>query len=508
MSQSPANIVQVFIEAAARHGDAVAFLHEKGAVSYTELLIQVKKTADGFLRDGIKKGDRALVFVPMSIDLYRIVLGLLYIGAVPVFLDEWVSRERLKACCSVVPCQALIADRKLLIASVFIRELRNIPIKILPGTGSVHESKNPPIQVNDDETALITFTTGSSGIPKAADRTHRFLYAQLQALKPLIDNDHHPCLTLLPIVVLLNLALGRTTLLPPRRFKIKKTSTFVLIADHIRQFRPAGIIASPSLVADIAQRMSGEDLSYVKQVITGGGPVFPDAAAVISKTFAAAEIKVVFGSTEAEPMSVIDGKEVADVNRQDILENGLPVGVPETRLFIIPFKDEPLPALSIQDLEALKLPGGEGGEIIVYGEHVLKSYINNEEVVKRQKISVGNEIWHRTGDMGRLGEDGRLFFLGRCHELIIRAGRAIYPLITCWRFTAETGIPSALVRRGEDLILLLEADPRQASIPTQILQDLGLEDVVIRFIDQIPRDPRHRTKVDYEKIHDWLDRHP
>ncbi|MGL5891956.1 MAG: AMP-binding protein, partial [Bacteroidia bacterium] len=83
------NITRHFFEAAEKHPENPAIIDRDGTVlSFGELAGEVKKAAAYYRSKGIGRGDRVLVFVPMSIPLYRCVLALFHIGAVAVFLDE------------------------------------------------------------------------------------------------------------------------------------------------------------------------------------------------------------------------------------------------------------------------------------------------------------------------------------------------------------------------------------------------------------------------------------
>ena len=99
MTHQHYNIIDLFTEAAQRTPDRIAIIESEKRISFSELDRQITATVAYFQAKGIRKGDRVLVFVPMSIDLYRIVLALFRMGATAVFLDEWVSRERLNICC-------------------------------------------------------------------------------------------------------------------------------------------------------------------------------------------------------------------------------------------------------------------------------------------------------------------------------------------------------------------------------------------------------------------------
>ena len=71
-----------------------------------------------------------MIFVPMSIDLYRIVLAIFSMGATAVFLDEWVNKNRLEICCQLADCNGFIGTSKARLSGYFLQELRKIPIKL------------------------------------------------------------------------------------------------------------------------------------------------------------------------------------------------------------------------------------------------------------------------------------------------------------------------------------------------------------------------------------------
>ena len=118
----------------------------------------------------------------MGIDLYKIVLALFKIGATAVFLDEWVNKSRMELCCEVAQCNAFIGIFKARVLSIFSTELRKIPIKLGTQIPASKPAQTIIGEVNLTDIALITFTTGTTGKPKAAKRTHEFLQEQFNAL--------------------------------------------------------------------------------------------------------------------------------------------------------------------------------------------------------------------------------------------------------------------------------------------------------------------------------------
>ena len=83
------NISQLFFTAAEKYPQRIAIIYKNKEITFGQLSDEVQRTAAYFTQKGIRKGDRVLVFVPMSINLYRIVLALFSMGTTAVFLDDW-----------------------------------------------------------------------------------------------------------------------------------------------------------------------------------------------------------------------------------------------------------------------------------------------------------------------------------------------------------------------------------------------------------------------------------
>lgn len=511
------NIIDTFLKAAAESPERLALVQDGSSISYGQLCEEVKTAAAYYQSRGLKRGDMVLVFVPMSIPLYRVVLALFYLGAVPVFIDEWVSVARLRDCLKVVPCIGLIAKPTYLLLSFFIGPLRKIPVRISAKKCTQKQQIIlPPTAVSGSDTALVTFTTGSTGIPKAANRTHDFLYAQLAALQPLLQDVASPCMTLLPIVVLLHFASGKTAILPPARFKAGKPKTIRHLANPIAHNDTEAIIASPAIIAMLISTTGNlsnalrSAFTHIKTVITGGGPVYPALAKQMRETFGAATIKAVYGSTEAEPISHIDAAELAGASLDILLTKGLPVGAPDpfTEVAILKMDAE---VASLVDIDAFTFQlchPGTPGEVIVAGAHVLRHYINNPFAEAQTKMHIDGKIWHRTGDCGLLDDDGRLYLLGRCAERFIWNGRAYYPAIISYGLQVLAGITDSalLLKDGAPLLVLEQADKPALSTVKDSLASLHLIGAAILFIRKIPKDPRHQTKVDYAQLRQILAR--
>jgi acyl-coenzyme A synthetase/AMP-(fatty) acid ligase len=499
------NIVDHFFEAAKKYPNKPAIIYKDEKISFSEFEKQVTETSAYLMSKGIDKGDRVLIFVPMSIDLYRTVLAIFNIGATAVFLDEWVSIKRMEECCKVAQCKAFVGIFKAKVIAFFSSELRKIPIKL--GTNYTKSIVAPPIKrTNYSDTALITFTTGSTGTPKAAKRTHGFLNEQFNALLEKIDPSPDDIdMPVLPIVLLINLGAGCTSVIA--EFKASKPDSMNTqkISNQINEYKVTRLVSSPFFIKQLAkhQLTTKSSLPTVKKIFTGGAPVFPAEAELYNTAFPEAKVEIVYGSTEAEPISSIGVKELVK-EKENILKKGLKVGIPyrKAHVKIISIKKEAIACANEQELEQLVLPTEQIGEIIVSGPHVLTEYFNNQEALKQNKIFIGTTCWHRTGDSGYLDKDGVIYLTGRCATLIHRNNKVIAPFIYENYFQSLEGVEmGTLLEINDKLIAVIEL--KTGAIKNNIsdkIQNADVKPDEIQVITKIPRDPRHNSKIDYEKL--------
>jgi acyl-CoA synthetase (AMP-forming)/AMP-acid ligase II len=502
------NIVDLFSDAARNAPHKPAIIYRDRAVAFGDFENAVKETAVDFLGKGIRKGDRVLVLVPMSDDLYRIVLALFRIGAAAVFLDEWVSVKRLVACCRLAQCAAFIGTFKGRLLARLLPGLRSIPLHL--GLKYSHGRSIPAFpETGRDDIALITFTTGSTGIPKAAIRTHGLLFEQFQALIPLIDpGPDDVCMPVLPIVLLINLGAGVTSVIADFNGRKPDAMKPQKIADQIRRNKVGSIIASPFFVRQLSKYCQSNALvlSSVQKIYTGGAPVFPMEAKIYRNAFPEAQIGIVYGSTEAEPMSSIPADELIASE----MCRGLNVGKvePGTTVKIIRISDDSIAVVDDEALSSLEVAWGAIGEIIVSGKHVLRDYLHNPDALKRNKILVGTKCWHRTGDSGFRGDNGDLFLTGRCASLIRTPGGLLSTFLCENRFQAIGGVETGTVMMlGDRLTAIIElSDPSRRDTIRSLVAAMPEAFGDIVFMPKIPRDPRHNSKIDYEKLRTLLSR--
>lgn len=486
------NIVEILFANAEKHPEKTAIIHKKEKISYGNLAQAVKNYAQYFLSKGIKKGDNILVFVPMTIELYKILSAVFYIGATAVFVDAWADKNRLNQALTIVPCKAFIGCPKAFILKLMSKKIREVGINIIAGKIKNNGYNQEISPATPDTTALITFTTGSTGLPKAAKRTHEFLLEQHYVLKKhLAPQENDVDLASLPVFVLHNLACGTTSVIPD--FNPQKPADIEpqKILNDIKNNMVTTSVGSPRFYEKLAEY--GE-IRGLKRIFTGGAPVFPKSAKLLQEKFTDCKVEIVYGSTEAEPIASVSTKELLDFKGK--VQDGLFVGKPidDINIKIIKPSDKP-----VTDFESTWLSAGEIGEICVEGNHVLKEYYNSEEAQKFAKIRYNGQIWHRTGDAGYLDKDNNLFLLGRVKNRFEHNGAEIYVFPIENALLEIDGIEIATVLKIRNEIVIAAETAIAHSALEQTLKNRNF--VFDRLIiTKIPRDPRHNSKIDYDKL--------
>ena len=297
------NIVEILFENAQKFPNKLAIIHKNEKITYSKLAKDVKEYANYFLSKGLKKGDNVLIFVPMTIELYKILSAIFYIGATAVFVDAWADKNRLTQALTIVPCKAFIGCPKAFILKLLSKKVREVKLNFVSNhIGKSH--KQMEIEpATPETTALITFTTGSTGLPKAAKRTHEFLLEQHYILKKHLNPDINDVdLASLPIFVLHNLACGTTSVIPdfnpqkPADINPKK------ILKDIEQNKINTSVGSPRFYEKLAEY---SEVRGLERIFTGGAPVFPKSAKLLQEKFTGCNVEIVYGSTEAEPIASI-----------------------------------------------------------------------------------------------------------------------------------------------------------------------------------------------------------
>ena len=533
----PANIAGRLAGLAAAHSDRPAIIQGRGRrrreVSFGDLAQRVAGLGTKLRSRGLQPGDRALLFVPMSIDLYVSLLGVLHAGGVAVFVDAWAGRRRLEQAVAAAGPRAFIGSPRAHLLRLIVPSLRRVPVRLwsLGRLGEVGGEAGRAAEVRSDDHALVTFTTGTTGRPKAAARSHRFLWAQHQVLARhlgLRENDID--MPTLPVFVLNNLALGVTTVLPdfdPRR------PADIDPAGILDQMRDEGVTTtsgSPSIyqrLVEHLERHGDGGRIPVRVLFTGGAPVFPPLARRLVR-WTAGEVRVLYGSTEAEPIAEIGAEELVEA-ASDPGAMGVCAGepVPEVGWKIVRPVDGSIrlesAERSVQNngWQSLEVAPGETGELLVTGPHVLRGYLDDPTAEAASKVRDGDRVWHRTGD-GARWDGRRLWLMGRVSQRVRRQGSVWWSMAAESRaiavpgvaHAAYLGVPAEAEAPEDSAVLCLELESDGGSRAGAPVAELEAEvraaldpipvDRMLVF-DRLPRDPRHASKTDLGRLRELLE---
>jgi olefin beta-lactone synthetase len=517
------NIATILEEQARRCGDRPAIVERDRSITFAELDSAAAAAAGDLAAAGLRAGMRALVFSPMSIALYTTMIGLFRLRVTAVFVDPSAGRDRLDKCVTRVRPDAFVAVPRAHWLRLTSSAIRAIPIKAAIGgavpfaTTVARDQSRQRCGVDPcdaDTPAIITFTSGSTGEPKAAVRTHGFLVAQHRALVESLDlapGDVDLCT--LPIFLLANLASGVTSVIPDADLRSPAAIDPVPVDAQIRATQPTRTVASPAFLSRLVTYAAeaGRPLDTFRHVYTGGAPVFPWVLDAIASASPDASVVAVYGSTEAEPIAEIDRGAVTAADREAMARGaGLLVGQPTSSITLRILPDcwgTPVGPWTATDFERETLAAGAIGEIVVTGDHVLAGYLDgygDEET----KIRVDQRVWHRTGDAGYLDAEGRLWLLGRCSAKASDSAGVLYPFaVECAAGDVPGVVRTAFVMHRERRVLVAQIEGDASSIRRKLMDRLEwaqLADVV--FVPRIPLDRRHNAKVEYQTLMRMLER--
>jgi acyl-CoA synthetase (AMP-forming)/AMP-acid ligase II len=500
MIQSKYNITALLDDAAARQPNRPALVFGNQQISFIELLTQVKQCANLLASRGLKCGERVIIMIPMSPELYVALLAIIRCGAVAVFVDPWIPMRQIAAFSAFAKPAGFIGIPKshllrllnpglarVKISATTGPTLCGIPARFSLKAMAEQSTDMEPAPVSLDDSALITFTSGSSGIPKGANRTHGFLIAQHEALCQELDyREDDIDMPMFPVFALRNLAAGITSVIPEMDFQNVADVDPQIIQRQIKKNGVTLVTASPPFIDQLATLSAPPSL---RKILTGGAPVSAKQLKVWHTAFPAVQIDIIYGSTEAEPVAHISSHERLAAECSAGFCCGRPTDLLQTRIVEIRKG-----SIAPEELDALTLPRGKTGELLVAGKHVGRDYFNNPGAVRENKIMTSDgTCWHRMGDTGYFDADGRFFLTGRVHSTIVRNGNILHAQVVEAEVLKQ--IPAAkrvaALEQNGKLVVVVQGEPTEEPIDA---------DRIIFTDKPLPLDPRHKSKIDYSEL--------
>ncbi len=477
----------------------------------------------------LRKGDRVVLMIPISVRMYALAAACFAEGVVPVFIEPSMKRKNfLKSLAKVKPKAIFSVDRffrylwilpvleprlflPFLKIKFFTFEQSRFLVRSWAQVEVGADSKTGEIELAEMHPraeALITFTTGTTGHPKAADRCLEVLFFQREISRTIWTEAQADIeMSAFPLVVLNNLVHGVTTVLPMMNGPKVTDVSIESVARQIERHGVKRLIAPPSFLNKIfvEGRAYRDRFRSLECVLTGGAPTPHWLMRDTLIFFEWAKCFLVYGSTEAEPISHIRFDQVLNVSGRGYL-----VGTP-------------IPEISVRIVSAGELPDSvvppcKIGEILLSGPHVVRRYLFNDlENQTSKPVDRLGQIWHRTGDTGYLDGDGRLWICGRIKDRVKYLNTQLETYAVEHELENAIGSRVALVaperedekisvfaERSDNLLVQAERHQKLLSMLAESFGEEFLAESSIRFLAKLPVDTRHQWKIDRKALQDQV----
>ncbi len=516
------NIAARLADRAVRQGEAPAIIDTVRGVprvtTFAELDRASARGAALLQSLGARAGDAAVVLHPMSLELYAALIAVFRLGLTAVVPEPSASRGHVAAALGPLPIAGFIGSRRAHLLRLLHPGFRRARWAVsldgwLPGATSWQRAARvTPLEtlapVTTDTPALVTFTSGSTGVPKVAVRSHGFLLAQHDVLERSLQlRPGDVDLSTLPVFVLANLASGVTSVIPDADLRAPGQIAPAPVVEQARRHHVMRTAASPGLLGRLVDESERTRTHLPFRTIhVGGAPVFPPFLDRLAAAAPGAEVVSVYGSTEAEPIAEIERRAISAADRERMragggLVTGTPVPEIAVRILAGPWRPDSIGALSGAAFAARCAGAGTPGEIVVHGGHVLRGYLGGRGD-EETKFRVDSAVWHRTGDAGRLDLDGRLWLLGRCNAVIDDGAGVLHPFaVECAAVHVPGVARAACTQHDGRRLLLVQPSPGAAPDLAAVAATLAWARLhELREYPAIPVDRRHNAKVDYTAL--------
>lgn len=369
----------------------------QGILSYSELEIELKKTASALIKAGIKKDDYAVIVSSNNKGFVLLVLALWLIEAVPVPVNIRLNKKEIGELISIVGSGKILVHKELADKFNFNEQV----IFPLPEVEKEYVSTNSSNEIN--KTAVVIFTSGSTGTPKGVMLSFNNLISSFETgNKFLQQTTNDRWLASLPFYHIGGFSIITRTLLSGASMIIPDSSDITDFKESIKNFKPT----LASFVGTQLKKLIDEnftDAKDFKNILVGGG--FVDDELINSAMKKGWNISKVYGSSETS--SFVAAFYLNDFKNK-IKSSGK--ALPPNQILIVDEKKVSLAPNSI-------------GEIAVKSNAVFNGYLNNDIETKNK---LNKDIYY-TGDMGYLDEDGLLFVEARRSDLIVTGGENVNP---------------------------------------------------------------------------------
>jgi len=482
------NLAMLLESSAKAHPGHLAVIFNDTKLTYAQLNGAANQLANGLRKLGVQRGDKVALSCP-NLPYFPIAYyAILKVGAAVVpFNVLFKGREvayHLKDSDAVamiafqgtpeLPMAQMAFDgyqqapgcRNLIVATVDPTAAPPVEGEGVTTLGRVMAGQPPvfdTVQTMPDETAVILYTSGTTGNPKGAELTHANMAMNAVATRDVVTiNGDDIALAVLPLfhsfgqTVIMNAAFasGATMTLLPRF--TPDAALGIMQRDGVTIF--AGV---PTMYWAMMGYPEADKFDLAKIAATLRIAV-SDGAALPLEVIKGFESR--FGVPILEGYGLSETSPVASFNHLDRPRKagsiGQPIWLTDMRV-VDPMDDSHTP-----------LPAGEVGEVVIRGHQLMKGYYKKPEAT----AEVIRHDWFHSGDMGKTDEEGYFYIVDRLKEMIIRGGFNVYPRELEEYFmthpkvslVAVKGVPDA--KLGEEIKAYIVLKPNQAATVDEMME--------------------------------------
>lgn len=410
--------------------DRIAIISEGRSITYRSLNERVNALSSQLLERGLQKGDRLGVLVHNGHRFVEAYFAAAKTGAIFCPYNTHFKEGELRDTIRYSTPRALLfdADFEAMLAGLKT-QIPSVEHYIGVKTPSVSfaddyeellvqgEKREPVVSVNDDAVMSIFFTSGTTGEPKGAMRTHRHVLANI--ITGLIEFKIGYSERILIIFPMYHVSyednVGRCFFLP-NTIIIRREGGFDPdeVLGMLSQERITFCHLVPTMINAFLRspRVAEYDLSHLRTIFYAGAPMPVDLLKRALKVFRSSFFQG-YGLTESGPQTTL-------LRAEDHVVEGS-----EEKLRRLGSAGTPVVGMEVRlvDEQDQDVAVGDVGEIVVRGEATMKGYWELPEQ-SDEKLKYG---WLHTGDLGKKDEDGYIYLVDRKHDLIISGGINIYP---------------------------------------------------------------------------------
>jgi long-chain acyl-CoA synthetase len=460
---------------AQRDPDGPSVTDDGFELNNAEFLDAVARGAAALQRRGASAGDVVALMLPNTAGFVVALFAAWRLGAAVTPLNPNLTPSEVAYQIEDADAKVLVVEQPLdfeVSASwvLPVRELTSQPSRL-----------DEPTQVPDDALALLIYTSGTTGRPKGVMLDHANLNAMCRMVIDafgLTEADHS--LLILPLFHANGIMVGTLPpLLAGGRVTIAGRFSPKTFFSRLQDSRATYFSAVPTIYTMLADLPSEvrPDTSAVRFAVCGAAPA---SVELLDK------FETRYGIPIIEGYGLSEGSCASTANPLDGKRKAGTVGLPL-----------PGQQIRIVDVNGNDVAQGEAGEVLIQGPNVMCGYLNRPEETAKTLV----DGWLRTGDVGRLDEDGYLVLVDRAKDMIIRGGENIYPKeIESIIYQLPEVAEAAVVGRaspvyGEEPVLFVAANSGATLDVAQIREHAARLlskyklPVEIIILDELPKNP-------------------